>query len=99
MSMLYMVIGADNFSAGVAQVAFIAFLSSLTNISFTAVQYAIFSSLMTLFPKVLGGYSGTFVESMGYSNFFVMTTLLTIPVLILIMIAGKYIKDEVTIKT
>lgn len=95
---LYVVIGADNLSAGLASAAFIAYLSSLTNISFTAVQYAIFSSLMTLFPKVLGGYSGTFVESMGYSNFFIMTTLLTLPVLVLIFIAGKYVKDEVTIR-
>jgi PAT family beta-lactamase induction signal transducer AmpG len=47
---------------------------------------------------VLGGYSGTFVESMGYSNFFIMTTLLTLPVLVLIFIAGKYVKDEVTIR-
>lgn len=90
--MLYVVIAADNISAGIATAAFIAFLSSLTNISFTAVQYAIFSSLMTLFPKILGGYSGTMVENMGYSSFFIMTALLTIPVLILIPIAGRYLK-------
>ncbi len=87
--LLYLVIAADNISAGIATAAFIAFLSSLTNISFTAVQYAIFSSLMTLFPKILGGYSGTMVENMGYSSFFIMTALLTIPVLILIPIAGR----------
>ncbi len=88
-NMLFMVIGADNLSAGLASAAFIAFLSSLTNVSFTAVQYAIFSSLMTLFPKVLGGYSGTFVESMGYTNFFIMTTLLTLPVIVLILVARR----------
>lgn len=89
--LLYLVIAADNISAGIATAAFIAFLSSLTNISFTAVQYAIFSSLMTLFPKLLGGYSGTMVENMGYSSFFIMTALLTIPVLILIPIAGRFL--------
>ncbi len=88
-TLLFMVIGADNLSAGLASAAFIAFLSSLTNVSFTAVQYAIFSSLMTLFPKVLGGYSGSFVESMGYTNFFIMTTLLTLPVIVLILFARK----------
>lgn len=88
-SLLFMVIGADNLSAGLASAAFIAFLSSLTNVSFTAVQYAIFSSLMTLFPKVLGGYSGTLVESIGYTNFFIMTTLLTVPVILLIVVARK----------
>lgn len=87
--MLYLVISADNLSAGLASAAFIAFLSKLTNVSFTAVQYAIFSSLMTLLPKILGGYSGSMVDSMGYPNFFVFTALLGIPVLVLIIVAGK----------
>jgi len=78
------VIGADNLSAGLASAAFIAYLSSLTNISFTAVQYAILSSLMTLFPKLLGGYSGGMVNELGYSNFFLMTTIMGLPVIILI---------------
>jgi PAT family beta-lactamase induction signal transducer AmpG len=87
--MLYLVISADNLSAGLASAAFIAFLSSLTNISFTAVQYAIFSSLMTLLPKILGGYSGSMVDELGYSNFFIITALMGIPVLILIVLASK----------
>lgn len=87
--MLYLVISADNLSAGLASAAFIAFLSSLTNISFTAVQYAIFSSLMTLVPKIIGGYSGTMVDSVGYSNFFLITALMGIPVLLLIVLATK----------
>jgi len=93
--LLYVVIGADNISAGIATAAFIAFLSSLTNISFTAVQYAIFSSLMTLFPKILGGYSGTMVEDMGYDNFFILTAIMTLPVLVLIPIAGRFINNTV----
>jgi PAT family beta-lactamase induction signal transducer AmpG len=88
-TMLYVVISADNLSGGLASAAFIAFLSSLTNISFTAVQYAIFSSLMTLLPKVLGGYSGSMAESLGYENFFLITALMGIPVLILILLARK----------
>ena len=78
------VIAADNLSAGLASAAFIAYLSGLTNISFTAVQYAILSSLMTLLPKLLGGYSGSMVNELGYSSFFLMTTLLGLPVIILI---------------
>jgi len=92
--LLYLVIAADNISAGIATAAFIAFLSSLTNVSFTAVQYAIFSSVMTLFPKLLGGYSGSMVEGMGYPAFFVMTALLTIPVLILIPMVGMVLKRK-----
>jgi len=86
---LYVVISADNLSAGLASAAFVAFLSSLTNISFTATQYAIFSSLMTLLPKLLGGYSGTMVDAIGYSNFFLVTALIGIPVLLLIMVAAR----------
>jgi len=56
---LTVVIVIDNLSQGIAVAAFVAWLSSLTNVSFTATQYAIFSSLMTLFPKLIGGYSGT----------------------------------------
>ena len=52
---LYFAIIVDNLASGLAGAAFIAFLSSLTSVSFTAVQYAIFSSLMTLTPKILGG--------------------------------------------
>ena len=91
LSMLYVVISIDNLSAGLASTAFVAFLSSLTNIRFTAMQYAIFSSLMTLFPKVLGGYSGTIVDSLGYSYFFMLTALLGLPVLALIRQARKYL--------
>lgn len=82
--LLYLVISADNLTAGLASAAFIAFLSSLTNISFTAVQYAIFSSLMTLLPKVIGGYSGSMVDNLGYSDFFLLASMMGLPVLLLI---------------
>ena len=100
MVILYVVISADNLSAGLASAAFIAFLSSLTNISFTAVQYAIFSSLMTLLPKILGGYSGGMVGALGYQSFFLVTALMGLPVLILIIWAGKHFKiNKVVIRT
>jgi len=87
---LAVVIAIDNLSQGIAVAAFIAWLSSLTNVSFTATQYAIFSSLMTLFPKLIGGYSGTLVESLGYANFFLFASLLGVPVIALIyFLRGK----------
>lgn len=98
LSMLYLVISVDNLSAGLASAAFVAFLSSLTNIQFTAMQYAIFSSLMTLFPKVLGGYSGTIVDNIGYSNFFLITALLGLPILILVWCIRRFIEIEHPLK-
>ena len=88
--LLYVVIGADNLTAGLASAAFIAYLSSLTSLSFTAVQYAIFSSLMTLFPKLLGGFSGQVVDAFGYSTFFLGAAALGVPVLLLIWLVRRY---------
>lgn len=82
---LKIVIAADNLSAGLAGAAFVAYLSSLTNISFTANQYAIFSSLMTLFPKLIGGYSGAIVNATNYQTFFLITAIMGIPVILLII--------------
>ena len=93
-NLLYWVIAADNLSAGIASAAFVGFLSSLTNISFTAMQYAIFSSIMTLFPKILGGYSGAIVEGIGYEAFFLITAVIGLPVLLLIMWINRIMKRE-----
>jgi PAT family beta-lactamase induction signal transducer AmpG len=83
------VISADNLASGIASAAFIAYLSSLTNIQYTATQYALFSSLMLLLPKFLAGFSGEFVDAHGYAMFFTGTSLLSIPVLVLVWLAGR----------
>ncbi len=88
---MYLAVILDNLAAGLASAVFIAFLSALTSIRFTAVQYSIFSSLMTLLPKVVGGYSGTIVDSTSYPFFFMFTFLIGIPILSLIYYVDKYI--------
>ena len=93
LSLLYVVIGADNITAGLAAAAFIAYLSSLTNLSFTAMQYAMFSSIMTLFPKLLGGYSGSMVDALGYQAFFFISSTMGLPVLLLIWLVNRYVKE------
>ncbi len=86
---LIAVVSADNLASGIASAAFIAYLSSLTNINYTATQYALFSSLMLLLPKFLAGFSGEFVDSQGYANFFTATALLGLPVLVLVWLASR----------
>lgn len=88
---LIFVISADNLSAGVASAAFIAYLSSLTNVSYSATQYALFSSMMLLAPKWLAGYSGAFVDAFDYPTFFISTACLGVPVLFLIWLAMRYV--------
>ena len=84
---LVLAISADNLSAGIATAAFIAYLSGLTNITYSATQYALFSSVMLLLPKFLAGWSGWIVDNHGYQFFFTGTALLGVPVLILVWLA------------
>ena len=88
-SFLITVITADNISSGFAGAAFVVYLSGLTSVKFTATQYALFSSLMLFFPKFIAGYSGSWVDFMGYANFFCITALLGLPVLLLIIWLAK----------
>lgn len=88
-SALILVVSADNLSAGIASAAFIAYLSSLTSVAYSATQYALFSSIMLLLPKYLGGWSGVAVDAFGYAAFFTGTALLGLPVLALVWLAAR----------
>jgi PAT family beta-lactamase induction signal transducer AmpG len=85
LSTLAIVISADNLSGGLATAAFIAYLSSLTNTAYTATQYALFSSLMTLPAKFIGGFAGVIVDSAGYASFFLYAGLLGVPAILLVL--------------
>jgi PAT family beta-lactamase induction signal transducer AmpG len=92
--MLIGVVAMDNLSGGLAAAAFVAYLSALTNVRYSATQYALFSSLMLLLPKFLGGFSGVLVDRLGYESFFTLTALLGLPVLLLVWLAGRYTQIE-----
>ena len=78
-SALTVTITLDNFSQGVASTALIALLSGLTNRSFTATQYAALFLLATFPATIIKGFSGFFVDSFGYFNFFLYAAALGIP--------------------
>ena len=88
MAFLVFTVSADNLAAGIASVAFLAYLSGLTNVAYSATQYALFSSVMLTLPKFLAGFSGAAVESLGYNGFFTATACLGIPVLFLVAAAA-----------
>jgi PAT family beta-lactamase induction signal transducer AmpG len=89
MTGLIFVVSADNLSGGIASAAFIAYLSSLTNVAYSATQYALFSSVMLLLPKFVAGFSGAFVDAYGYVAFFQSTAWIGVPVLLLIWLASR----------
>ncbi len=92
--LLAFVVVLDSLSAGIASAAFVAYLSSLTNIRFTAMQFAIFTSIMLLFPKLVAGYSGTIVDGVGYHMFFIITTLIGVPVIAVILWLQRMIANQ-----
>ncbi len=91
---LIWVISADNLASGIASAAFIAYLSGLTNVNYSATQYALFSSMMLLAPKWLAGFSGVYVDAHGYEAFFTSTALLGAPVLVLVWLASRVLPHQ-----
>ena len=88
--LLAMVISADNLSAGVANVVFVAFLSNLVNKTYTATQYALFSSVMTLLGKFIGGFAGVVVDGFGYTMFFLYAAGIGIPAMLLVFAVMRF---------
>ena len=86
------VVGADSLAAGVVGTANITFLTSLVSKKYTAVQYALLTSFMMLPGKLFSGFSGMlanffkyeFGEENGWMAFFIFTSLLTLPSLLLL---------------
>ena len=89
---LAVVISLDNLSGGIASTAFVAYLSSLANRNYTATQYALFSSLMTLPGKFISGFSGMVVDSFGYIEFFLISAAVAIPAILLVLLLMRYKK-------
>ena len=86
---LAITIGAENFATGLGNTVVIAYLSSLCNLSFTATQYALLSSLASQGRAILGAPSGFLADAMGWVDFFIVSTLLAVPGLLVLMILWK----------
>jgi PAT family beta-lactamase induction signal transducer AmpG len=93
-----LVMVGDNFSISFAGVTLIAYMSSLTNIGYTATQYALLSSTYAWLGKILKGFSGAEVESLshtyglihGYGIFFIVCGLTGLPAILLFAILGYW---------
>jgi len=90
LDLLTLAISVENFSAGFAGTALIAYMSALTSPLFAATQYALLSSLYALPGKLVGGLSGLLVDNLGYPTFFAMTSTIGIPVVALCLFVWRY---------
>ena len=77
-------IGFENFASGYGGVVVVAYFSALCNLQFTAAQYALISATASVLGRVLtGGTAGALIQSMGYVNFYLLTTALALPGILL----------------
>ncbi|MDG2091355.1 MAG: MFS transporter [Gammaproteobacteria bacterium] len=77
-------VGFENFASGIGGVTVVAYLSALCNLRFTATQYALLSALASIAGRFLTGTTaGGLIESMGYVNFYLLTTFLAFPGVVL----------------
>ena len=93
--MLAVTITADNLAGGFSGTVLIAYLSSLTNLSFTATQYALLSSFMSFLGKLTAGFSGNVQESIGWLGFFLYAAAIGLPAIALSFVVAKRHKELV----
>jgi len=93
------VMAADNFGIAMAGVTLVTYMSSLTTMGYTATQYALLSSVYTVFGKFLKGFSGLLVQSLAasyglmtaYAIFFIAAGFIGIPAILLFLwLAAKH---------
>ncbi len=84
--MLMVTIFVENVSGGMGTAAFMAYLATLCNVSYTATQYALLSSLMSLARDGLSATSGMVANILGWSGFFVFSTIIGLPGLLILLV-------------
>jgi PAT family beta-lactamase induction signal transducer AmpG len=95
MGMLFAQVGVENFTDGLADAAFLTYLSGLVNRSFSATQYALLSSLAAVPLRTLGASAGVLAASLGWTQFFILTTLAALPAMaIMIFLLRRLPPDE-----
>ncbi len=101
--MLAVTISIENFTGGIATIAFIAYLSSLCNVAYTATQFALLTSLMAFARTIFASGGGWLADQMNWVAYFLLTTVAAVPGLLLLLWLIKQfppdIPDEVYAKT
>jgi PAT family beta-lactamase induction signal transducer AmpG len=94
MPMLWAQVGVENFTDGLADAAFVTYLSMLTSRSFTATQYALLSSLAAVPLRTLAGSGGWLAEGLGWSWFFLLTTAAALPAMAIMLVLLKLLPPD-----
>ncbi len=92
--MLFVQVGIENFTDGLADAAFLTYLSGLVNRSFSATQYALLSSLAAVPLRTLGASAGVLAETLGWAGFFTLTTVAALPAMGIMLFLLKRLPPE-----
>ena len=103
-SLLASIVAFDSLAAGIVGTVNITFLTSLVSPKYTGFQYALLTSFMAFLGKIFGGFSGVFVEnfqslygfSYGWMSFYIFTSCLAIPAMILIYLNKGFFNEQNT---
>jgi PAT family beta-lactamase induction signal transducer AmpG len=76
---------SENLTGGMAGAAMVAYLSSLCNLAYTATHYALLSSVASMGRTLFASSAGWLVQSVGWIHFFLATTVMTVPALLLLV--------------
>lgn len=85
LALLAFVVGFENLAGGMGTAAFVAYLSSLCNVAYTATQYALLSSFMAVARTFLSAPGGWLADQVDWVAFFLMTGVAAVPGLILLV--------------
>ena len=83
--MLFATVVTEAFAEGMADAAFITYLSGLCSPAFTATQYALLSSLASVGRTMVASSAGVLADKLGWVQFFLTTTVVTLPALALLI--------------
>ena len=90
---LFVVVSAEYLGVGLGTVALTAYIARETSRAFTATQFALFTSLIAVPRTFANASTGFLIESMGYTQFFLLCTALAVPGMLMLMVAAPWNKD------
>lgn len=91
---LTVVIGVENFTCGLGASAFIAYISGLCSLEYTAVHYAILSSVGSCARILISSLAGWLADQMSWTSFFLLSGLFCCPSMILLLVAFTHFKEQ-----
>jgi PAT family beta-lactamase induction signal transducer AmpG len=84
-AVLYSTVVVEAFAEGVADAAFLTYLSGLCSLSHTATQFALLTSVAPLALRTVGGFSGFFAQALGWTNFYIVAMFASLPAMLLML--------------